>query len=132
MGSYPLMDLPAHNRLSQTIPDMMHTLKDTVEKLLDVITNNSSKIKKAVSEIGRFQDGIQLQTCKRRRVNAGESSNHAASISLPVYCISSEQISLANHRTMSVLSPSEFSPGCIFTKSTSLKSHDWKEVSGPR
>ena len=128
------MDLPAHNRLSQTAPDMMHTLKDSVEKLFEVITSrdNSSKIQKAESEIGRFQDGIQLQTSKRRRVNAGESSSHATSISLPVYRINSEQINLANRRAMSVLSPSEFSPGCIFTKSTSLKSHDWKEVKGPK
>ena len=114
---------------------MMHTLKDSVENLFEVITsrdNNSSKTQKAKSEIGQFQDGIQLQTSKRWMVNVGESSSHATSISPPVYRINSEQINLANHRAMSVLSPSEFSPGCIFTKSTSLKSHDWKEVSGPK
>ena len=37
-GSYPLMDLPSHDRLVQTLPDMMHTLKDAVGKLYEVIT----------------------------------------------------------------------------------------------
>lgn len=30
---YQTMDLPAHNRLSQTVPDMMYTLKDTVNMM---------------------------------------------------------------------------------------------------
>lgn len=120
------MDLPAHNRLSQTVPDMMHTLMDTVDKLFEVITGKNvddSKAQTAESKIGRFKDGVQVQTSKSQR---GESSSQAASIiTIPVY-----RISLANRRATSVLSPTEFSPGCIFTKTSSSKSHDWKEVNG--
>ena len=36
-GSYALMRLPYHNRVDQTVPDAMHTVKDCIEKLLYLI-----------------------------------------------------------------------------------------------
>jgi len=36
-GSYALMRLPYHNRVEQTVPDAMHTIKDCIEKLLYLI-----------------------------------------------------------------------------------------------
>lgn len=37
-ASYALMDLPHHDRINQTVPDAMHTIKDCVEKLVYLIT----------------------------------------------------------------------------------------------
>ena len=128
-GTYPLMDLPTHNRLSQTVPDMMHTLKDTVNKIFDIIAGKGSddgKVRKAENEIGRFQDGDHLHS-KRRRVGNDEKEC-SSQITHPVYRITPDEIKLANLRATSIRSPSEFTPGCIFTKSSALKSHDWKEV----
>jgi len=36
-GSYSLMNLPGHDRVSQTVPDAMHTVKDCIEKLVYLI-----------------------------------------------------------------------------------------------
>ena len=37
-GIYPFMRLPHHNRIEQTVPDAMHTVKDCVEKVFHLIT----------------------------------------------------------------------------------------------
>ena len=37
-GIYALMRLPYHNRIEQTMPDAMHTVKDCVEKVFYLIT----------------------------------------------------------------------------------------------
>lgn len=39
-GSYSLMRLPQHDRINQTVPDAMHTVKDCVEKLVCLIIGN--------------------------------------------------------------------------------------------
>lgn len=123
-GSYPLMELPAHDRLSQTLPDMMHTLKDSVEKVYSTITSkDGDKVQTAEAKVGRFQTGSQKHASKRRRGASGEVCSN-----IPVYRLSSAEVCLANIRAQSVVSPSDFSPGAIFTKCSSLKSHDWKEV----
>ena len=123
---YPLMDLPLHNRISQTCPDMMHTLKDTVEKLFFLIIGKGDRknIMKAQAEVGRCGVDIRMPASKRRR----KSNSALGQLSPCLYTISSEEIHLANNRALTVVSPSDFSPGRIFTKTTGLKSHDWKEV----
>ena len=35
--TYSLMKLPNHDRVHQTVPDAMHTITDTVEKILYLI-----------------------------------------------------------------------------------------------
>lgn len=39
-GTYSLMKLPYHDRIEQTMPDAMHTVKDCVEKIFYLITGN--------------------------------------------------------------------------------------------
>ena len=39
-GSYSLMRLPCHDRVNQTVPDAMHTVKDCIEKIVYLITGN--------------------------------------------------------------------------------------------
>jgi len=44
------MKLPNHDRVEQTVPDAMHTIKDVVEKLFNVVTGrgraDTSKVKR--------------------------------------------------------------------------------------
>ncbi len=37
-GTYSLMRLPGHDRVRQTVPDAMHTIKDVVEKIVHLIS----------------------------------------------------------------------------------------------
>ena len=37
-GTYALMNLPEHNRILQTVPDAMHTVKDLIEKIVYLVT----------------------------------------------------------------------------------------------
>ena len=37
-ASYALMKLPHHDRVTQTVPDAMHTIKDCIEKIVYLIT----------------------------------------------------------------------------------------------
>ena len=36
-ATYSLMRLPGHDRVNQTVPDAMHTIKDSIEKLVYLI-----------------------------------------------------------------------------------------------
>ena len=49
-GSYSLMNLPGHDRVRQTVPDAMHTVKDCVEKLVFLVIGNE----KATHYFDRF------------------------------------------------------------------------------
>lgn len=40
-GTYALMKLPDHNRLLQTVPDAMHTVKDLIEKIVYLVIGSS-------------------------------------------------------------------------------------------
>ena len=46
-GSYALMKLPEHNRLLQTVPDAMHTVKDLIEKIVYLTIGRSWHIPNA-------------------------------------------------------------------------------------
>lgn len=104
------MKLPFHNRLTQCYPDGMHTIKDVVEHIYNLIIGREDSEKVRSSEIAasrfglkRTRDGAQI-----RKKDLPPAPFHRAGLtSLP--------------------SP-DFTPGAIFTRTTGLKSHDWKEV----
>ena len=50
------MLLPDHNRPEEAFPDPMHTLKNCVKNIHDLITRrtDSTKVRKAEVELGRF------------------------------------------------------------------------------
>ena len=51
------MLLPDHNRPEEAFPDPMHTLKNCVKNIHDLITRrtDSTKARKAEVELGRFE-----------------------------------------------------------------------------
>ena len=44
-ASSALMRLPHHDRVNQTVPDAMHTIKDCIEKLVYLLTGMNVCIK---------------------------------------------------------------------------------------
>lgn len=120
-GSYSLMKLTQHDPMQQAIPDAMHTIKDAIVNLYDLITGKDDTIK-----------------CRKYEMNLGGCFGITASMLDKVshkdpgvpYSLSSEDIKLADNRAQSILTPVHigYVPGAIFTKTSNLKSHDWKQV----
>ena len=50
------MKLPCHNRLIQVFPDAMHTIKDAVEHVFNIITGaeDSVKVRNAEAAVNQF------------------------------------------------------------------------------
>lgn len=120
-GSYCFMKLPFHNRLTQCHPDGMHTIKDVVEHIYNLIIGRDHITKVQSSEIAIKRFGL------KRRID-GTPVRRVALIDVP-FRLSAEDIKVANSRATSVSIPSpDFTPGAIFSRTTGLKSHDWKEV----
>jgi len=107
--TYSLMKLPNHDRVEQTVPDAMHTIKDVVEKLFNVVTGrgraDTSKVKGAEAAIGCF----------------GMSSAHQSisNVSGAPFQLSRDQMKEAELRTQSILVSGylDFKPAQLFPKS---------------
>ena len=111
---YSLMKLPCHNRITQTVPDCMHTLKDVIEKVFQLLTGSEDTMKARNVEM------------KSNRFNL---SSEKGSQQTPCYSLSKSDIKLADDRLSSVILPlQDFTPSRIFSRPFGLKSHDWKEV----
>ena len=100
-----------HNRIEETVPDAMHTIKDVIENFFYLNVGRDNFNKPMVSEAELQQLG---------------SSNSTEGIP---YRIHNEQKKLANLRACSILCPEhvDFVSHAFFTK-THFKSHDWKQV----
>jgi len=122
-GAYSLMNLPNHDPILQCIPDAMHTVKDAVVNIYDVMIGKDDTIncRKCELNCGRCF-GIMPESVHQKfsRKNPG----------VP-YSLSSSDIKLADKRAETIITPVhiEFVPNAIFTKTANLKSHDWKQVS---
>lgn len=115
------MKLPFHNRLTQCHPDGMHTIKDVVEHIYSLIVGREDTAKVRNSEIAIKRFGL-------KRTRDGTPIKKGILPPAP-FRLSAEDIKVANRRAVSVCLPSsDFTPGSIFTRTTGLKSHDWKEV----
>ncbi len=115
------MKLPFHNRLTQCHPDGMHTIKDVVEHIYNLIIGRDHSAKVRSSEIAAERFGL-------KRTRDGTQVRKKDLPPAP-FRLSVEEIKVANGRAGSTSLPSpDFTPGAIFSRTTGLKSHDWKEV----
>ena len=123
-SSYSLMKLPNHNRVLQTFPDAMHTIKDSIECVFFLLIGKSKLDKIVVLEKKLKRFGFGEQTRKRKR------GVHSAAVQVQhPYVLTRDELKLADARSkMIIMTNTDFSPGDIFCRTTSLKSHDWKEV----
>lgn len=111
------MQLPHHNPITQSVPDAMHTIKDVIGHIFNLIIGreDSHKVHNAECEINRF--GVPSH--KKEKFDP----------STLCYKLSADDINLANSRLAIVNLPSQdFTPLNLFTSTAGLKSHDWKEV----
>jgi hypothetical protein len=117
------MELKHHNPISQTIPDAMHTVKVVMEHLLYLIIGkeDSQKVRDAEIELQRFNlTSSPVAPARKKRKN---------DLGLAPFCITKEEIKLADQRACSIICPThiDFIPRAFFSK-THFKSHDWKQV----
>ncbi len=58
-----LTRLPHHNYVTQTMPDMMHTVKDAVEKMFHLIVTGPVKALLALNACGQPYSLWQIKKC---------------------------------------------------------------------
>lgn len=121
-GVYSLMKLPHHDPIAQIAPDAMHTVKDVIVNIFDIITGRDDTVNCRTCEFNlgeRF--GITQEILKKKIQRKNPN--------VP-YSLSSADVIVADRRATSVISPAHigFVPGPFFSKCSSLKSHDWKQV----
>lgn len=110
------MRLPNHNRLLQCYPDAMHTIKDVVEHIFFLLIGKSNLHKIGVTEAANGRFGFKI-------------SSHGIQKFEHPYVLPKAELKLADLRSKTITMPKgDFHPGCTFFRTTSLKSHDWKEV----
>ena len=123
------MKLPYHNRVTQVFPDAMHTIKDAIVHVFNIMMGkeDSAKVRKAEGQL-RFGIPPMEETEGEAK---GTKRQQKPSKRLPAapFRLSDDETKIANDRATSVIVPShDFSPKCIFSNPSGLKSHDWKEV----
>ena len=110
------MKLPHHEPLHQTVPDAMHTIKDVVEKIFSIVIKKEGdlKLRAAEAAVGQFSlDANSTSACQP----------------LP-FQLSSEELKLAKERIEHIEVPAywDFNPKHLFSRTSRMKSHDWKQV----
>ena len=117
-NSYFLMKLPNHNRVLQTFPDAMHTVKDSIERVFFLLVGKSKLDKIATLEKKLKRFGFDEQARKRKRGNQTAATQHP-------YVLSPDKLKLADVRSKTIImTSSDFNPGERFFRTTGLKSHD--------
>lgn len=121
-GMYSLMKLPTHNAILQTVPDAMHTIKDVIVNIHDLVTGKDDTVncRKCEMNVGnRF--GITPESLLQK-INRKEPC-------VP-YSLSSSEIRMADKRAEAIVTPAhvDFVPHNIFSRPANLKSHSWKQV----
>ena len=118
------MKLPNHNRLVQAFPDAMHTVKNCIERVFFILIGKTSLNKILAAELASGRFGFSVP-CRKRKL--GEAAS-VPRVSHP-YVLSSDELKIADPRSKAiVMTTKDFNPGTIFFRTTSMKSHDWKEV----
>lgn len=139
-GSHPFVYLPGH-RLEQAVPDAMHTIKDVVQNIFDLLIGqtNIDKVCKAEFDLGRH---IPVETDKhvkrKRKLRQNESAKSKTTTYTDeiknsmknLWVLSSTERVTADSRAASLRVPMNFGfkPGPIFSKPAGLKSHDFKQL----
>ena len=118
-----MLSLPNHNLVHQTAPDAMHTIKDAVVNLFDLITgrDDTKKCRACEIKLGRTFNMNPVASL-HNKINRKEPG--------VTYTLSITDIRLADKRAESIITPLhiDFTPNNFFSKPSGLKSHDWKQV----
>ena len=121
-GDYPFLQLPNHNSVEQTLPDAMHTIRDSIVNIFELITgkDDTKNCRQCEAAFGRYfgMDPTDV-TAKINRKNPIVS-----------YSLFGADLELADKRCETIITPPhiDFVPKLFFSKQSGLKSHDWKQV----
>ena len=121
------MKRPFHDRVSQTAPDSMHTIKDVIENIFMLLIGKKDSVKVRKAEISQERFGL----VPSEEEQGSTSGRRKQSRRLPEACfrLSSADITIADKRMNEINTPaSDFTPRGVFSRPVGLKSHDWKEV----
>lgn len=94
-NSYPDMELPYHDRPNQAVIDGMHTIKDVVHNIMQLIHNNKNTYR--IPQLELYKSDLAI------------ADDRFTALTIP------EWVDLPNEAH-------------LFSKNSSLKSHDWKQV----
>ena len=129
------MRLPNHDRVSQTIPDAMHTVTDSMEKLFYVILGKQTVPKNPAMIICAYIMYTGKADAKGKIVNAERSRQRfglkpTTKEFIAPWQLSSNDVKIASKRLDDIHIPDhlDFKPQFLFSHPTRLKSHDWKQV----
>ena len=154
---YPLYRLPYHNRIEESLPDCMHTVKNVVKNLMDIISGRADIAKITASELKRERlhiltvseeeackcqlhsrpykcthtgDGLVVEEPPKKKKKRKEKLPVSKSISLYPFMLTREEIKLAQKRTQMLRTPVGFDlkERDFITKPGSMKSHNWISV----
>ena len=93
-GEYLLLNLPNHDAIAQTTPDAMHTIKDAIVNIFDLLIgkDDTDKCRRCEINLGRYfrMDPAMSQN----KINQKEP-----------YSLSTKDITLADQRAESIITP---------------------------
>ena len=96
---------------------------------------DSTKVRKAENAFGSSNVSILIQPVTKKRKTSGVASKgrkkkqEESQVSVAPFQLTAQEMRVADERVSSVIFPShDFTPTAVFSKPTTLKSHDWKEV----
>lgn len=118
-GSYSLRKLPLHERLLNTPVEPMHLIKNIVAHCINLIAGHEDSYK--VREEEKF---------RKRFPTAWVEDQCQSKLPPAPFALSRDNIALADERAKRVLVPAGFDwrPREIFSKTTGMKSHEWKQI----
>ena len=118
-GTYALRKLQSHDRLWSTPIDPMHLIKNIVSHCVNLIAGHedSCKVRQEEKFRTRFPTSW-VKDCSQNKLPPAPFS------------LSKDEVTLADERAKRVLVPTGFdwSPRTIFSRSTGMKSHEWKQL----
>ena len=110
----------------QCVPDSMHTVKDVLERIFGLLTGKENTEKSRIAEeaLGRF-----TAACSSTPTSLGKRKRSAANEATPHYCLTKDQLKVADERALRILTPThvDFKPGAMFLKPAYM---NWKQVHG--
>ena len=126
-GVHPLSRLPGFKSTEEIVPDAMHTIKNVVERIYNLITGrqctNIEKILKSEQAIGRNYKRVTPVTLGKRKRNQEQGDLS--------FVLTKHEKDIADQRCNQVVTPAhiDYISKPMFCKKRHMKSHDWKQVS---
>ena len=118
-GPYALRKLYLHERIKNTPIDPMHLIKNIVSHCVNLIAGHEDSYKVRAEE-----------KIRKRFPSSWVTKKSSTTLPDAPFSLSKDDITLADNRARRILVPSGFDwiPRPIFSKTTGMKSHEWKQI----